>query len=222
MRGSLPRRNDFDADDLVRRYLAGESVKKLAESFGFSRQVVYRVLRHANITPRNRSESMYMRMAQTPPEERKRLALAANETKRGLANTPEMLHKRALAHKRFGMFEQEFIDALTAAGIPVIPQEPFLSYNLDIGCGNVAVEIHTQCASPFGKHFIKRLVQCVNAGKNMVYVWIDPRNVNLLPECYDKVVSIVKECRTNPPIRSQYWVVRGTGELYATGSFDDD
>src|SRR5699024_7131513 len=102
-------RNDFDINDLISRYLSGESVKHLAESFGFSRQVVYRVLRNANIKPRNRSESMYVRMAQTPPEERKRLASAANEAKRGLANTPEMLHKRAEARKRFiGIFENEF------------------------------------------------------------------------------------------------------------------
>lgn len=219
-----PRRNDFDIDNLISRYLAGESAKKLAADFGFSRQVVYRVLRNANITPRNRSESMYTRMSQTTPEERKRLASAAHEAKRGLANTPEMLHKRALAHKRFiGIFEQEFIDALSNAGIPVTPQFPFLSYNLDICCGNIAVEIDTQGGIPTHKpKTMKRIVECLHAGMNMLYVAIPPKCTSIPLECYEQVISIVKACRTNPPVRCQYWVVRRTGEIYTSGSFDFD
>ena len=217
------RRANFDTNHMIEEYLSGKSIKQLALEHGFSRQVVYRVLRQNNIHIRGRSESMYVRMAQTPPEERKRLALAANEAKRGLANTPEMLHKRALAHKRFiGEFEQEFIDALSNAGIPVIPQEPFLSYNFDIGCGDIAVEIHTQTASPLSPRFIKKLMDCVKAGKSMLYVWINPQHVVLTGDCYKNVISIVQEFRRNPPARSKYWVIRGTGELYASGSFDSD
>lgn len=217
------RNNSVNPDDIVRDYLAGKSIKKLAEENGVSRQVIYCRLNHAGVHIRNRSESMYNRMAQTTADERKRLAQAANEAKRGLANTPEMLHKRALAHKRFiGDFEQEFIDALSVEGIPVTPQEPFLSYNFDLGCGSVAVEIHTQCANPLTKRYIKKLVECIHAGKNMVYVWIPPRIHTVSESCYKQVVSIVKECRCNPPARCQYWVVRCTGELYATGSFDFD
>lgn len=223
MNTRAPRRNDFDIDDLINRYLSGESCKSLANSFGFSRQVVYRVLRDAKITPRNRSQAMFVRMQQTPIEERKRLAHAANEAKRGLANTPEMLHKRAIAGKRFiGAFEHEFIEALEQSGIETYPQQPFLSYNLDIGCGNVAVEIHTQVASPVSKNFIKKLVECVNSGMNMIYVWISPRHMNVTDACYNKVISLVQSCRANPPAITQYWVVRGTGEIYATGSFDID
>ena len=208
------RRANFDTNHMIEEYLSGKSIKQLAFEHSFSRQVVYRVLRQNNIHIRGLSESMYVRMAQTPPEERKRLALAANEAKRGLANTPEMLHKRALAHKRFiGEFEQEFIDALSNAGIPVIPQEPFLSYNFDIGCGDIAVEIHTQTASPLSPRFIKKLMDCVKAGKSMLYVWINPQHVVLTGDCYKNVISIVLEFRRNPPARRKYWAVRGTGEL---------
>ena len=215
------RNNSVDADDIVRRYLAGESVNKLADRFGVSRQVIYCRLRHANVHIRNRSESMFTRMEQTSPEERKRLTEAANKAKRGKANTPEMLAKRARAQKRFiGKFEQEFIDALDNAKIPVFPQEPFLSYNLDIGCGNVAMEIHTQTAGPLTAKFIKKLVECVHSGKNMVYVWISPRNPVVLDACYENVVALIKSVRANPPATAQYWVIRSTGETYASGSFD--
>lgn len=218
------RRNDFNSNDIINQYIAGKSVKKIASDFGFSRQVVYRVLRENSIHIRDRSESMYVRMAQTSPEERKRLAEAAHIAKRGRANTPEMLHKRALAQKRFiGIFEQEFIDAITASGIEVIPQFPFLSYNLDICCGNIAVEIDTQGGIPtHNPRKLKRIVECLHGGMNMIYVALPNKCTSVPDACYEQVISLIKECRTNPPTRCQYWVIRRTGEIHSTGSFDFD
>ena len=216
-------RTKVDADYIISAYLKGRSVKSLANELNVSRNVICQRLKSVGITPRGRSESMYLRMSQASFEERQRLAHNANVAKRGLPNSPEMLHKRALARsRRIGVFEQEFIDAITAAGIDVCPQEPFLSYNLDIGCGNIAVEVHTQMASPLTTSHIKKLMNCLNAGKSMIYVWIPPRNLTVAPVCYDKVISIIKEFRRCPPSISKYWVVRRTGELYATGSFNCD
>ena len=217
------RKLDINADYLISEYNAGKSVKAIAEQLGISRSVIVRLLNSAGIQQRNRSEAMYLRMSQTSPEERKRLALAANIAKRGLPNSTEMLQKRALAKSRFiGKYEKEFIDALSSAGIPTFPQEPFLSYNLDIGCGNIAVEIHTQISSPLTSKHIKKLMKCVKSGKNMVYVWITPRYKKglLTNACYEKVISIVDSVRRNPPSTCQYWVIRSTGELYARGCFD--
>ena len=165
----------IDTDYCVKEYFAGKSIKQLAVDNGVSRQVIYRIFRENNIPVRNRSEAMFTRMANTSPEERKRLAFAANKAKRGLANTPEMLEKRAKAGKRFiGKFEQEFIDKFLEIGIDIVPQQPFMSYNLDIGCGDIAVEIHTQTASPLSPRFLPKLMNCVNSGKSMLYVWINP------------------------------------------------
>jgi hypothetical protein len=216
-------RISLDVDYLVSEYNANKSVKALAQQFGVSRDVIKQRLNSVGIKPRNRSESMFVRMAQTPLEERKRLAHAANVAKRGSHNTFEMLQKRALAHKRFiGKHEQEFINAISNANIPVIPQEPFLSYNLDIGCGNIAVEIHTQCANPLTANYIKKLMKGVKSGKNMLYVWISPRHDFVADDCYKNVISIIQSVRSNPPVNTKYWVIRGTGELYACGSFDSD
>ena len=215
------RYTNINVDNCINEYLGGKSIKQLAIDNGVSRQVIYRIFRENDVPVRNRSEAMFTRMANTTFEERQRLAFAANEAKRGLANTPEMLEKRAKAGKRFiGKFEQEFINAISSAGIHNIPQEPFMSYNLDIGCGNIAVEIHTQTGSPLTPKFLPKLMNCVNSGKSMIYVWINPRKDIVLPECYENVVSIIQQFRSNPPVRSKYWVIRGTGELYATGSFD--
>jgi hypothetical protein len=216
-------RRDVDVDYIVNEYLAGKSVKALAEELHIARHAIALRLKNRGITPRNRSESMFNRMAQTSPEERQRLASAAHEAKRGYVNSPETRHKMALCkNKRSGMFELEFITHLAAAGVPVVHQEPFLAYNLDIGCGPVAVEIHTQTSSPLAERFIKKLMECIKAGKHMVYVWINPQRVTVTDSCYENVVALVQSIRANPPAKGKYWVVRGTGELYASGSFDDE
>lgn len=215
----MPPRVSVDTDYIISEYLSGKSVKALAADIGHSRQVVYRVLRNAGIATRNRSESMYVRMSQTSPEERQRLAAAAHEAKRGYVNSPETRHKMALArNKRVGVFEQEFIDALTNAGIETTPQQPFLAYNLDIGCGNVAVEIEVAHGTLIhSSKFRKRLVNCLEGGMSLIYVSIGKNRI-VTDACYKQVVSLVQSCRRNPPEYCQYWMVRGTGEIYATGS----
>lgn len=217
-------RTPINTDYIVSEYNSNKSVNALAKELNVSRNVILQRLHAKGIKQRNRSEAMLLRMSEMSCEERKHLVSAANNAKRGKPNTPEMLHKRALAGKRFiGKFEQEFYDALTNAGIPVIRQEPFLSYNLDLGCGNIAVEIHTQGGIPTNKpHTLKRIVECLHAGKNMLYVAIPPTTTTISDSCYQQVIAIVQACRTNPPIKCQYWVIRSTGKIYATGGFDFD
>lgn len=217
-------RTFVDVNYIISEYHAGKSVKALADELNVSRNVIVQRLHSAGIQPRNRSQAMFLRMSQTSHEERQRLSAAAHEAKKGYANSEETLHKMASARcKRIGKFEQEFFNALTQAGIPVIRQEPFLRYNLDLGCGNIAVEIDTQGGIPLHKpHTLKRIVKCLHAGKNMLYVAIPPNAETVSNLCYEQVISIVKACRANPPIQSQYWVVRSTGKIYSTGSLDFD
>ena len=214
-------RTIVDCGNIISEYNSGKSVKQLAADNGCSRSVICRVLRDAEITPRNRSESMYVRMANTLPEERSRLTAAAHEAKRGYVNSPETRHKMALArNKRVGVFENGFIAALKNAGIPVFPQQPFLAYNFDIGCGNVAVEIEVCHGLIEGNtKFMKRIMECLHAGMNMIYVAITSKRTVIPDACYNQVIALVEACRRNPPAQCQYWVVRSTGELHSTGTF---
>lgn len=208
-----------DTNNTIKEYLSGKSIKQLASDYGCSRQVIYRVLRQANITPRNRSEAMKIRMANTSCEERKRLSHAAHEAKKGYTNSPETRHKMALAkNKKVGVFENDFIREFDAAGIPTTPQQAFLAYNFDIGCGPVAVEIEVQHGKLFtSPKIMKRVMECIECGMNMVYVNIPSKNSVIPTACYEKVISLVKICRSDPSIRGQYWMVRSTGEIYAAG-----
>src|SRR6266568_3349358 len=72
----------LEVSDLVKRYLGGESENALAKSLGVSRNVIERRLRETNIKRRGGSASMFLRMSQTSPEERSRLAFAAHEAVR--------------------------------------------------------------------------------------------------------------------------------------------
>ena len=221
---NMPPRVSVDTDYIISEYISGKSVKALAADIGHSRQVVYRVLRNAGITPRNRSESMYVRMANTTKEERQRLVSAAHEAKRGYVNSPETRHKMALAkNKRIGVFESDFIDVLNKSGIETTPQLPFLAYNLDIGCGNVAVEIEVGHGNLFrSPKILKRIMECMEGGMNMIYIAIPNKSCTISDACYQKVITLVKQCHRYPSRRRQYWMIRSTGEFYSAGTFYGD
>ena len=213
-----PRVCDFDINDVIDAYLGGDSEKAIAERIGHSRNVVARVLRDAGVERRSRSDSMYVRMGKLTPEERRKNALAAQVARRGSHDTPDTLARRAKTKsRRVGKFEREFCDVLSSAGFNIKPQRSFLSYNLDIGCGNVAVEIHVRTSNPLTGVQGKKVMNCLHAGLNMIYVWIDPRKPTVSDSCYAKVVSLVEEIGGNPSAHGEYRVVRGTGKLYAAG-----
>ena len=69
---------DVDMKKLVELYKSGKSVKQLSEIFRINRNVINLRLSGVGITPRNRSQSMYLRMKQTSKEERKRLTTKAH------------------------------------------------------------------------------------------------------------------------------------------------
>jgi very-short-patch-repair endonuclease len=58
------RRNDINADDIVSRYLAGESLHSLSKRYGVDRDVPRRVLREHNIGPRNQAEAALLLRSQ--------------------------------------------------------------------------------------------------------------------------------------------------------------
>lgn len=71
-------RVEIDLDKLVSLYNSGKSVKQLAEMFETDRNTIGRRLKSVGITPRGRSESMFLRMSQTSPEERMKLVAKAH------------------------------------------------------------------------------------------------------------------------------------------------
>jgi len=62
-----------DVDNILTLYNTGKSVKQLSKIFGVSRGCIRKRLEANNIIPRNRSQSMYVRMSLTSEDERRKL-----------------------------------------------------------------------------------------------------------------------------------------------------
>lgn len=161
---------------LVARYQAGAAVKTLAQERGVPRAAVRRWLMEAGVPVRDRSAAMYARMAVTPPEERARLAAAAQEARRGSRDTPDTQARRALfngrEHRLVGVGEDEAADALARLGVTVERQVPVGPYNLDLASGRVAIEVHRNTNYPLRfPALAKRAAYLHEEGWAVLYIW---------------------------------------------------
>ncbi len=212
------------APAVLAAYGAGQSVKKIAAQFGVSRNVIARLLKLADITPRNRSESMLLRQAQSSPEERRALAAAAHATTRGKPPSPTHAHKLALTNQRtlgkVGMGEEEMIAWLTEAGLEAVPQLAVGPYNIDVAIHPVAVEIVTQPNNP---HHVPRLGKraeyLAKLGWFVLYVKLSKRHP-LTRGAAQQAIAFREAVQGNPAACSQYRVIRGSGEMVAEGRLD--
>lgn len=206
-------------NELIQRYLSGESEKALAVAFGVSRPVIRRRLLEHGIKPRNRSEGMFARMARTSPEDRSRLAEAAHAAVRGKRRTWDELLLRAKTREKTGQYvvktEMILMNWFQARGATCTPQKAVGRYNVDIALYEppIAVEVRYSrwpgCSRP--KNHIQRTVDLLNAGWHVLYVLID-REHPLLEATADEIVSWAKGLRGLPSFPSQYRVIRGDGE----------
>lgn len=213
-------------EDLVSRYIAGESVKALAESFGVSRQWITETLIRLEVPVRGRSEAMYTRMANATPEERARLSAAAHDAVRGVKRTEASLEAFAAARERKGIgkrspAEVELGKMLRAQGLDITHEKAVGKYNVDIATSSVAVEVLGG-----GWHGVKphgeRLRHLLNRGWDVIYIWVNPIDFPLGPEAAQYVIAHAKFRERNPSMARCYRVIRGTGQFIAGGSADGD
>lgn len=217
----------IDVDDLVRRYIAGESEKALAELFGVSRTPIRRMLLNAGVEIRGRSAAMYQRMAATSPDERARLAAAAHDAVRGKPKTPDFLRARAAGVERQGAShgnasaaEVGFGEMLRDAGRPVIHQKAIGPYNVDLAAGSVAVEILGGGWHRSKRHG-ERLRYILDGGWDVIYIWVGRR----FPLGSGAAQYVISHCEIrdgDPTAPRCYRVIRGGGEFLAGGRADDD
>ncbi len=213
-------------DNLIRRYIAGESEKKLSLECGISRGAFRHQLIKQGIKPRNRSDSMYARMRLTLPEERSRLATAAHDALRGKKRTIVDLSTRAKGRERTLACASEtefiFIKMLKERGcINLTHQKAVGKYNIDIALNElrIAVEISGNCdkvngtTSAIPARFGKRTPYLLNEGWHVIIITIDNIRNRLTTGAADYIVSLCDEFRRNPPIECQYRVIRGNGQL---------
>lgn len=211
--------------EVLPHYDAGLSVKAIHEKTGYARSTIKRALEAGGVTPRNRSEAMFHRMANTTPEERLKLAEKAHAAIR--AKGSEFFHRTALKQavtkertmSKVGQGEEFFADSIGQLGISYIPQKAVGAYNVDILVGNLAVEIHRCSVHPHNEsRYRKRLEFLLDCGLDVLYIETLSREITRAATEY--TISFLQESGENPTTTSQYRMIRGDGELIATGHFD--
>lgn len=226
-KGADKRKTKIDPNLIIPFFNEGESVKQIAIRLNIARSVVNRILRENGINHRNGSESMYVRMAQTDIEERKRLTKKANQVVRELpaeffvkSHTKGSISKQKSGIK-IGKWEKECTDSLREVGLNPIPQCHFRTYNIDIACGNIAIEIHRSTSMPHNHPFYsKRIINLLKGGWNVIYVKFTGDNIQNIT--FDKIVELCKFTGFNPSDSCQYGMINGAGKLLATRSIDGD
>lgn len=220
-------------DSLVRLYHQGVSIKRLGELNGIDRSAITRRLRDAGVPIRGRSESMYIRMAQTTAKDRQWLTAAANAVQRGVPKTWDDLCTKAIGRQQrlshVAPAEQMLAKWLRQRGAPITPQLAIGPYNVDIGIHEppIAVEIFGGGFHGSGKHAIrmhKRTKYLLNQGWTLIIVWVDGRADPLTEAVADYVVALAQQPSSDPSIRSRYRVIGGNAQPATVRSthFNDD
>lgn len=213
-------------DKIISLYNSGISVKQLSIQFGCSRNVINNRLLKANIKHRNRSESMFNRTSKMTIEERKSMVYKANEGMRN--STSEQIKRRLeLAAKttqnnlsEVGQLEDYVMSSLN--NFSPIPQLAESTYNIDIACRPVAIEVHVNSGFPHNMpHIKKRIKHLLKCGWVVIYIKVGAK-VIINEVAMNKIISVIEFSRLNPSFRGKYWVIRGTGEGCAIGCLDSD
>lgn len=214
-------RLSLDVDDLVKRHEAGESVKKIAESYGCARNVVVKRLNEAGVSQRGRSEAMYVRMRNASPEERLRLTEKAHEAARGRVCSEEQKIKgartRFLRQRGISPYAVELAHRLEELGAFSVFEYPAGPYNLDLSLvgTTVAVEVHGGGWHTSGRHGRRRgdrLKYLLSRGWTVIEVWQVSKSWNSISVA-NQVVAIAQQLGSDPATRGQHWMLRCDGDL---------
>ena len=206
----------------IERYIDGETEQALASELGIDRQTFRKHLLKANITPRGISETMYARWAQASESERAAMMKPAHEATKGRTRSLNERIKAAQTRQErtthASPVEYMFADALRILGWDIIQQRAIGPYNVDIAIDfpPIAIEIFGGHWHAHGHHMTTHTKRCkhiLDAGWNMLFIWVDGLRYPLRYGATKYVVAFNKALRSSPAITRQYWVILGNGEL---------
>lgn len=211
----------FNFDDLVKRYEAGESIKKLADSLGISREPLRKALVKAGVNVRGRSDAEKMKWSQIKADAGgvTRQIEAAWKARRGGVDTDATKKARAATRyaKRLHISPRETMLAaeMSARGLCFEQQFPVECYNIDIAmtADLIAVELESFGPRPRlpGK-YAKRLKYLLNRGW---FVLIVVGHCHRKPDyrrIADDIISITQAVRGNEAMRGHYAMIRSDGK----------
>ena len=193
-------RYDLPSEDIVRRYLAGESAQALAIEFGTESNAIHKRVRDAGFRVR------------------------------GVAEAARLLHREQIVatvaksrSRLVGWGEDILAERLRERGEITDLQRPEGKVNVDIAIPSVAVEVWLSSSHPFADAYCRERVKYLaNRGWWCCYVFVSRRTRVLRPEVTDQIIALAQLARSNPSAPRQHWVVRGCGEIAAVAGDDLD
>lgn len=216
-------------DEAIEFFKAGIGVGGIADHYKVSPSAVARIFKANGVKLRNRSEQQAARMARTSPNDRSKAAKAAHDAVRGMKRSEEELAKRALTREarqtHVSAYEKRLAAMLRKRGVDPICQKAIGRYNCDMAVHPVAVEIFGGGWHWTGAHFERtedRLRYFLDSGWHVLMIHIESRRAPLTAAIADYIVSYVEKVRSDPSTIREYRVVRGAGDLLASGRADDD
>jgi len=217
-----------NGDDLIKRYVSGESEKALAYCAGVGRPTLSRFLVRNGVQRRGRGTANSIRMGRLDVASRREITRAAHAARRGSKDTIATREQRAATRERLAIGvsggEIEAATLLAGAGVVgAIPQKAIGPYNVDLGIEPVAVEIHGGSWHGYGRHerrTAERYRKILDKGWAVVIIWVGDGYYSLSVNAANYVAAFVQQVRCNPSLRGEYRVIRGDGYEVASGRDD--
>ena len=224
-----PRRIEPPDDRFVLDYSAGVPENELALRYDVSRTVMKRWLEDAGVERRGLAAAGLVHQATLTAEQRKAHTAAAHAAVRGSQRSEEAIEKTARGKERvqYGGRTSPSCDRLckllSDRQIGHVRELAVGRYNLDIALTAypIAVEVlggHWHGAKPI--HAV-RTPYILDQGWLLVFVW-DLKACKIGPAAADYLVTLAEQARVDPTLPGQYRVIRGDGQLVASGSREDD
>lgn len=223
----------FAESDVLAMFSGGASVKALAGHFGVQRSVIVNILDENGVSPRSRSDAMFLRMAKATPEERERLTHAAHAATRGRSMPEECQirmaegRERTKAHASFEALA--LAEMLESRGFPVTLEKAFGPYNIDIAIDerSIAVEVQGGNWHGFGRHGArlgKRREYILSRGWHLVEVWrLDMDRHVTMQTVADNLIAELETLSLDPSGRGEHRMIRCHGQaLPASKSYGYD
>ena len=209
--------------DLVKQYIAGKSVNKLASENGVGRFAMSRILTDEGIVLRTQSEAETAKWALMTPVQRANQVRSAHAAAKGrIASESELIAK---ANAREANWDKHITidesNLLFALGQNITPQKAVGIYNIDLALNefSIAVEIYGGGWHASGRHFTRhfeRTKYLLNLGWTVVIVWTDGRRHPFTYGTAYYIIELAEVFSARPPVLPQYHVILGDGNLAPT------
>lgn len=212
--------SDDDVGALHARYMAGESSVELAATVGCHSLTLRNAFRRHGLPVRDASSAHTLSAARMTPEQRAAMTASAHDAVRGRKVSIAERSKTALTREanppELSPAEARVLLNLESFGVHVQRERACGPYNIDFAVNRaVAVECFGggwHASAHHAARHEKRTRYLLDAGWDVVIVWIDERRHGGWVRALKKVIADLQRPGRDPSALREYRVIWGDGE----------